>query len=114
MSNTHAPPVIAAQPGQPGAPAPDFWRALRGVWLFTWKSQMTWQRLAVRLLTLLALPALILITTSTPRGWAERQLWPANPVAKLDSFARRLAGVGGPPHDEQAADPRRGFSGEYG
>lgn len=112
MSNSPAPPVIAAQPGQPGAPTPDFWRALRGVWLFTWKSQMTWQRLAVGLLTLLALPALILITTSTPHAWAQRQLWPSNPVAQVDSFARRVA-RSAPLHDEQQDDLRRIFSEEY-
>ena len=107
------PPVIAAQPGQPGAPAPVFWRALRGVWLFTWKSQMTWQRLGLGLLTLLALPALILITTSTPRTWSQRQLWPGNPVAQVDSLARRLAQKGAPLRYDQQDELRRVFSEEY-
>lgn len=43
---------------------PTFFGALRGVWLFTWKSQLTWRRVPILLISLLALPLLVYISIS--------------------------------------------------
>ena len=74
---------------------PGFFKALRGVWLFTWKSQLTWRKLPTGLLNLLALPVLIYITTFSTETWARRFHWVGNPVVQLDSFTQRLGRSGG-------------------
>ena len=66
-----APPIIPpiVQRKSPQQP-PGFLQAWRGIWLMTWASQFTWRRLPVQLLSLLVLPVLVYITTSTPESWA--------------------------------------------
>jgi ABC-type transport system involved in multi-copper enzyme maturation permease subunit len=68
-----APPILAVPPTirpENVPTAPSFLGALRGIWLLTWKSQVAWRRLPGRILTLLALPLLVFITTQTPEAWA--------------------------------------------
>ncbi len=82
------PPIAPAANASPPA-LPRFLAAWRGVWLLTWKAQLTWRRLPVRLAALLALPALVLITTRTSNSWGR---WEAKSfVSTLD---RRLSGPG--------------------
>lgn len=50
---------------------PSFAGALRGAWLFTWRSQLTWKQLTITGLCLLALPLLIYCTIPSSRSWAE-------------------------------------------
>lgn len=83
-----------AQPSPPPAshelsarPKPNFWLTLRGIWLFTWKSQLTWRRLPWMVLGLLALPVLVYLTTSTPRAWAVRH----SPLGSSERFLRRVS-----------------------
>jgi hypothetical protein len=78
-------------------PHPTFFRALRGVWLFTWRSQLTWRRLCWSGVGLLALPLLIYLTTSSPRAWAQSHgLHMGNPTVYLHGLARRLNRAGAP------------------
>ena len=94
-------------------PQPTLLGAWRGIWLFTWRSQIVWRRLPMGLVTLLALPLLVYITTTTPRAWAQRHSWAANPPMQLDGFSRRLARQGLTLQPEQQADLLRIFSEEY-
>jgi hypothetical protein len=85
---TEIPPVAPAAKASP-PPLPRFFAAWRGVWLLTWKAQLTWRRLPLRLAALLALPALVLLTTRTPASWGR---WEAKSfVSTLD---RRLSKPG--------------------
>jgi len=69
---------------------PGFLAGVRGIWLFTWRSQLTLRRLPVQLFTLLVLPALILLTTSSQRGWSERHTLLGNPSMEVNRFIQRL------------------------
>ena len=92
---------------------PGFFKALRGVWLFTWKSQLTWRKLPTGLLSLLALPVLIYITTFSTEAWARRFRWVGNPVVQLDSFSQRLGRSGVQLRPEQASAVLKIFADEY-
>ncbi|MDB6053097.1 MAG: hypothetical protein JWN25_620 [Verrucomicrobiales bacterium] len=50
--------------------APNFFSALRAVWMFTWKSQLTLKKLPISLLSILGLPVLMILTTQSPESWA--------------------------------------------
>ena len=55
---------------------PSFLLALRGIWLFTWRPQLTWQRFPLGVLMLLALPVLVYLTTPSPNaGDAAMDRW---------------------------------------
>jgi hypothetical protein len=62
---------------------------LAGIWSFTWKTRLTWRRLAVQVALLLILPALVCLTTRPPRTWAGRSLL-GDPNNDLGEFTRRL------------------------
>jgi hypothetical protein len=64
--------------------------AWRGIWLLTWKPMLAWRRLPLLLLTLLALPCLVYITTATPASWSRRQWILGEPAAQVQQFAWRL------------------------
>lgn len=84
-------------PSRPEAAAlrsqPTFGKALRGIWLFTWKPQLTWRRLRLVWLSLLALPLLVFITTPTPDAWSRRHSFLGYPPAQLAEFSKLLARV---------------------
>src|SRR5258708_25039455 len=92
---------------------PSFLSALRGLWLFTWKSQLIWRRLPAGLLQLVALPVLICITTFSTRSWDRHFHWVGNPVMSLDSFSRRLGRTGQKLEPKQSAELLRIFQEEY-
>lgn len=69
---------------------PTFFRAWRGIWLLTWKNQLTWQKTPLQVLGLLVLPALIYITTWTAQKWAQRPTPFSDAVGQANSFASRL------------------------
>src|SRR5215471_8177768 len=79
------------------AAKPTFLLALRGIWLLTWKSQLTWRRLPVGIVSLLVLPILVYITTS-PVVWSQRHSLLGSPTQRLDEFARHLRTVPLRPH----------------
>src|SRR5258707_3051811 len=70
---------------------PGFLAAVRGIWLFTWRSQLTLRRLPVQLFTLLILPGLIFLTTSSQRSWSQRHALLGNPSMEVNQFIRRLS-----------------------
>jgi hypothetical protein len=64
--------------------------ALRGVWLMTWRSQLSLRRLPGQLAALWVLPILVYITMVSPKTWAERHLSLGDADQELASFSRRL------------------------
>jgi ABC-type transport system involved in multi-copper enzyme maturation permease subunit len=66
---------------------PSFVGALRGVWLFTWRSQLTWRRVPGALARLLVLPFLIFITTLSADSWSARH----SVLGKTDDAVRTFA-----------------------
>jgi hypothetical protein len=92
---------------------PTFLAALRGIWLFTWKTQLAWGRLPVTLLTLLVLPALVYLTTSSPQGWSRRHTLLGSPSNKVNEFAGRLARAGLSFNPQQRAGLLRIYEEEF-
>src|ERR1017187_3122946 len=70
--------------------APSFLRALRGVWLFTWRPQVSWRRVPLMLVWLLVLPFLIWVTVHSPRTWTRANLPLGEPSYQVNRFSRRL------------------------
>jgi hypothetical protein len=82
---------------------PSFLGALRGIWLFTWRPQLTWQRLPLGVLMLLALPVLVYLTTPSTQRWGGRQGSLGNPADQVGAFAARLARSKLPLQPEQSS-----------
>jgi hypothetical protein len=82
---------------------PSFLLALRGIWLFTWRPQLTWQRLPLGVLMLLALPVLVYLTTPSPQRWGRRDGSLGNPADQVGAFAARLARAKLPLRPEQSS-----------
>jgi ABC-2 type transport system permease protein len=83
------PPPLPPPQSKPRV-APSFLKAWRGVWLFTWRTQLTWRRVPVVLLSLLIVPFLIWATVRSPRNWTPRNLPLGEPIWQINNFARRL------------------------
>jgi len=87
----------ASPPSAPGMRArsltlrPSFLLALRGIWLFTWRPQLTWQRFPLGVLLLLVLPVLVYLTTPSAQRWGRRHGSLGNPADQVGAFASRLA-----------------------
>src|ERR1051326_3997843 len=92
---------------------PTFFRGLRGIWSLTWKSQLTWQRLPLIVLTLLALPVLVYITTLSAQAWSQRHTWAGDATAQVRDFSRRLGRSGRRLQPDQEAKLAQIFSEEY-
>lgn len=94
---------------------PTFIGALRGIWLFTWRSQLTWQKTPMLLLSLLALPLLVYFTVLPPGARAPHSLWwgESNPVLQMSQFGRDLAASNHPLTTEQRVELHRIFKEEY-
>jgi len=88
-------------PPPPPPPAPPQWErprltpsllgAWRGIWLFTWRTQLTWRRAPLLLIWLLILPFLIWATVHSPQTWNRTGLPLGDPNRQMYGFARRLA-----------------------
>src|SRR6267154_4037470 len=89
---TEAPPVQtpATTAGGNASLHPTFPGVLRGIWLFTWRSRLTWRRLPGALLILLILPALIYLTVRLPESWARHHSLLGSSVVPVKQFSRRL------------------------
>ncbi|SPE52176.1 membrane hypothetical protein [Verrucomicrobia bacterium] len=119
-----APPSEVAAPGSAPLPAtapagapqlrPTFLGAWRGIWLFTWRSRLTWRRIPLALLGLLAIPLLLYITVSSPRTWALRHPLLGSPVIEADNVGRRLRRAGMPLEPDQQTQLHRIFAEEFG
>jgi ABC-2 type transport system permease protein len=92
---------------------PTFLRALSGVWLFAWRSQFTWQRLPMRVLSLLVLPVLIYLTTFPAERWAQRHTLLGNPADRLNALSDRLRRADIRLEPEQRAQLQRIFLEEF-
>jgi hypothetical protein len=113
MTETKPPPPPPGARGEKIAVQPGFAGALRGVWLLTWRSQLTWQRLSGRL-GMFLLPFLIWITTQSPEAWARRHAALSHlPPPNLDRFVNRLEDAQTPLQPQQKIDLTRIFNEEY-
>jgi hypothetical protein len=81
----------AATPAKGPGLEPTFGRALRGIWLFTWRPQLAFRRLPLLALGLLALPVVIYLTTSALDTWSQHRSFMGNPGMPVNELARRLA-----------------------
>jgi ABC-2 family transporter protein len=91
-----SPPPLPPPPAplQPLRLHPTLRRALRAIWLFTWRPQLTWRRLPLHLLNLLILPVLVYLTIPSETRWLERRSMAINPILQVNQFARRVARSG--------------------
>jgi len=110
------PPLPAPPPGDSRARLvlrPSLFGALRGLWLFTWKSQLTWRQAPALLAGLLALPVLIYVTTPTSEAWLRGHSPLVAPQRQLAEFARHLKLSHLPLRPEQHAQLRQIFTEEF-
>ena len=114
------PPARPAAPGQTVQLQPAFLRAWSGIWLFTWKSLLTWRRLRWTSVMLLVLPFLVWKTVDSPRSWsATRNSLPlGNPTNALGRVSWQMSrrGGGGPPvplRPEQTSQLQQIFAEEF-
>jgi hypothetical protein len=91
---------------------PSFVRTLRGVWLFTWKSQLTWRRAPAALARLLVLPFLVFITTLSSESWSARHSLLGRPEDAVRTFTSELD-RSARLNDEQAFQLRQIFREEF-
>src|SRR6266850_4227513 len=112
---TEPPPVQtpATTTGGNASLHPTFLGALRGIWLFTWRSRLTWRRLPGALLILLILPALIYLTVRLPESWARHHSLLGNSLAPVKQFSRRLRVVQEPLNAQQNRDLMGIFADEF-
>jgi len=92
---------------------PTFWGALRGIWLFTWRSRLSWRRLPMTLVSLFVVPVLIYLTTSSPGGWVQRHSLLGNPIQQANDLSRRFSRGGVPLQPDQKAQLSAIFQEEY-
>jgi hypothetical protein len=92
---------------------PTFISALRGLWLFTWKPQLTWRRVPVILLTLLVLPVLVVMTTAPREVWSRNYSLLGHPPGQVKEFNRRLVRAHLSLKPEQQAQLQRVLTEEY-
>lgn len=69
---------------------PSFFSALRGIWLFTWRTQLSWNRLPMKVIGLLVMPVLIYVTTLTAQTWIQRYSPLGNAATQVNILSRRL------------------------
>jgi hypothetical protein len=112
---TEAPPVQApaTTTGANASLHPTFLGALWGIWLFTWRSRLTWRRLPGALLILLILPALICLTVRLPEAWARHHSLLGNSVVPVKQFSRQLRVVQEPLNAQQNRDLMGIFAEEF-
>jgi ABC-2 type transport system permease protein len=92
---------VPQRPGNAEAARPSFLRAFRGLWLFTWRTQLSWGRLPMKAFGLVVLPALIYLTTLTAQKWAERYSPFGNPALQVSMLSRRFERAGVPFRPDQ-------------
>jgi hypothetical protein len=107
----------AASPPAPGRSSPlhpSLWRAWGAIWLFKWKSQMTWRRLGRTLVMLSVLPLLVWSTVQSPGTWVARdQLQLGNVGWQVGRISGRMARSRIALDTNQEAQLRIIFTSEY-
>ena len=92
---------------------PAFGKIVRGLWLFTWRSKLSWRRVPLLLTGMLVLPLLYYLSSMLdrePAGW--RQF--GNASGRFRSFAHELSGAGLPLKGDQSARLEQSFHQEFG
>lgn len=113
MSDSTPTRTTGRAPGETRVWEPAFLGALRGMWLFTWKSQLRWQPVSVALLMLVVLPLLIYFTVLSPKTWVQDNPLLGDTATRLEGFARRLAERNIGLRSEQRSEMLRIFVEEY-
>jgi hypothetical protein len=103
----------SSQVADPVASEPSFLGALCGIWLLTWRSQLTWRKVPTLVLSLLSLPVVVYITTSSSLGWSQSHSLLGSPLQRFEELSRRLARGGVPLKPEQGPELRRVFQEEF-
>jgi ABC-type transport system involved in multi-copper enzyme maturation permease subunit len=89
---------------------PSLFRAWCGIWLLTWKSQFTWQKLPKQILGLLLLPVLVYLTPMNP---SQNSTLLGDPGMQLNNFASRLLRAKTPLQPDQRTQLRQIFQDEF-
>src|SRR5262249_52875738 len=71
-----------------------FLRACRGIWLFTWRSQLTWRRAPLLLVTLSVVPLLTFFTIEPLAHLTARLDWREQPHRQVAEFKAKAASEG--------------------
>ena len=93
MTDSQATPPALPSPPERGKIAvlhPSFLRAWRGLWSFTWRSQLTLGRWPGLLLTLLAIPVLTFFTLETLKLLATHYDWREQPRGRVEELKSSL------------------------
>ncbi len=101
-----APPSLIQAPApaaRPVATLPTFLNAWRGLWLFTWRPQLSWRRLPLAIFLLLILPVLVFITTPPQGPWSRHRSLMGEANMQFNDLARRLARAHAPLAPEQVS-----------
>ena len=106
-------PIAARLPRLTSPPTLTFLAGLRGIWLFTWKPQLAWRKLPMLVVGLLAVPALVYLTTPSMRSTTARQPLLGSPVVRENEFARQLSRRGPSLQPEQEAQLLQIFNEEF-
>lgn len=110
--NLSAPVPPSPGPGSISA-SPSFLLALRGIWLFTWRTQLSWERFPAKAAGLLVLPALIYFTTLTAQKYAQKYSPLGDPLSQVNRLARRMARAAVPLSPEQRTQMAQIFNEEF-
>jgi hypothetical protein len=85
---SESPPIATARAVGTQTP-PGLAGAFRGLWLMTWRSQLTLKQLPGRLAILIVLPFLVYITMISSGQWAQRPVSFGDPRQELMRFSQR-------------------------
>jgi hypothetical protein len=81
--------------------------------MLTWRNQLTWRKVPMLVLSLLALPVVVYITTSSSIGWSQNHSLLGGPNQRFEELSRRLTKGGVPLRPEQSTQLRRAFTEEF-
>ena len=89
---------------------PSLFRAWCGIWLLTWKNQLTWQRLPKQILGLFVLPVLVYLTPMNP---AQNSSLLGDSWSQFNSFSGRLMRAKTPLQPDQRMQLQKIFLDEF-
>lgn len=104
---------LGAVPGSGMTVRPSLMGALRGMWAFTWKANMTWGRAVTVALGLLVLPALVFLTTPSMDKWSRRNSVLGSSGRQVADLAQQLQQAGAPLSADQRKRIGRIFAEEF-
>src|SRR5262245_2231908 len=73
---------------------PGFLRAVQGLWSFTWRAQLTWRRVPLLLVTLMAIPLLTFFTLEPLAHLTSRYDWREQPHKQVSEFKVKAVAAG--------------------